>query len=78
MKVGPDKQKVSQVYKLITDNKESEGKIKYQYNFTTLIGLQDFESTYEILFVLYLKHSSIWPLADVKPISDDLVDAKPW
>ncbi len=59
MKVCSNEQKVSQVYQLITDNKESEGKIKYQYNFTTLIGLQDFESTYEKLLALHLKHSSI-------------------
>jgi hypothetical protein len=42
------------------------------------MGLKNFHSTYKILFSLHLKHSSFWPSAGVKHMSNDLVNAMPW
>jgi hypothetical protein len=42
------------------------------------MGLLDLHSTYTNIFAVHLKQSSFWPSADVKPMSTDLVDAKPW
>jgi hypothetical protein len=40
------------------------------------MGLLNFHSTYKIVFVVHLKCSSFWHLADVKPRSSDLVHAR--
>jgi hypothetical protein len=32
----------------------------------------------KILFAIHIKHPSFWPLADHKPIKNDLVNAMPW
>ncbi len=34
-----------------------------------IMGLLDFHRTYKKLFAAYLKHSSFWAPADVKPVS---------
>ncbi len=41
------------------------------------MGLLDFQCTYKILFAAYLKHSSFWPSADVKPMLNDQAHAMP-
>jgi hypothetical protein len=35
--------------------------------------LQDFQVTFKNIIGVYLKHSSFWPAADVKPMPNDLV-----
>jgi len=37
-----------------------------------------FHSNYKELFVVHLKHSTFWPSADAKLMSNDLVQAMPW
>ncbi len=32
----------------------------------------------KILFGVLLKHSSLWPAADVKPVLNNIVHAAPW
>ncbi len=39
------------------------------------MGLLDFYSTYNKHFAVHLRHSSFWPLTDVKPMPNDLVRA---
>jgi hypothetical protein len=41
------------------------------------MGLLDFHNTYKIVFGVHLKHPSSWPSADPRPISNDLVHARP-
>jgi len=43
-----------------------------------IISLPDFHVTYKILFAVPLKHSSIWPLPDVKPMQDEIAHGTPW
>jgi hypothetical protein len=43
-----------------------------------IIGVQDFQRAYKILFAVHLKHSSFCPSAGVKPVVNDLVHAMPW
>ncbi len=38
------------------------------------MGLLDFHTAYKNIFAVHLKHSSFWPSADVKPMSNDLVN----
>ncbi len=37
--------------------------------------LLHFHSIYKVLYAVDLKHSSVWPSADVEPMSNDLVHA---
>ncbi len=42
------------------------------------MGVLDFQNSLKkILFAVHLKHSSIWPSADAKPMLNDLVHAMP-
>jgi len=53
------------------------GEIKYLHDYASWLVYYTFILLVEILFGAYLKHSSFWPLANVKPISEDLVQAMP-
>ncbi len=44
----------------------------------SVTGFPHFCNTYKILFGAHLKHSSFWPSANVKPMSNDLVHVMLW
>jgi hypothetical protein len=43
-----------------------------------IMGVIDFHCTFKSFFGAHLKHSSIWTLADVKPMQNDLVHTMLW
>ncbi len=51
-------------------HRESLGEIKYRHDSTTKPICQIFTELIKKLFAIHLKHSSFWPSADVKPMSN--------
>ncbi len=43
-----------------------------------IMGEIDFHCNFKSLFGIHLKHSTSWPLADVKPMQNDQVHARPY
>ncbi len=53
-------------------NRDSLGEIRYRYDFTT-IGAYDIFIVLINIFAVNLKQFSLWAIADIKPLSNDLV-----
>jgi hypothetical protein len=54
----------------------SLGEFKIQARLYFIMGLRIFIEFIKILFAVHLKHSCLWPSADVRHMSNDLVHAK--